>query len=94
MAEDDPLLGHGRQIIVREEWLRRTEEPILEPGLPILVAPFYNLDDLQTSTFGRAMAEDGDPDVRFILLWIGFNAAYAGHIESDGDRERDGFGQQ
>ena len=29
----------------------------LEPGLPVIVAPFYNLDDLQTSTFGRTMAE-------------------------------------
>ena len=43
------------------------------------------------SWFGRAMAETADPDVRFILLWIGFNAAYAGHIENDGDKERDGF---
>ena len=35
------------------------------------------------SWFGRAMAETGDPDVRFILLWIGFNAAYARDLESD-----------
>ena len=42
MAEDDPLLGHGRQIIVREDWLRLTEEPILEPGLPI-VDPHHHL---------------------------------------------------
>jgi len=39
---DDPLLGHGRQIIVREDWLRLTEEPILEPGLPI-VDPHHHL---------------------------------------------------
>ena len=42
MAVDDPLLGHGRQIIVREDWLRLTEEPILEPGLPI-VDPHHHL---------------------------------------------------
>lgn len=29
----------------------------------------------------RGEAEEGDLDVRFILLWIGFNAAYAGNIE-------------
>ena len=42
MAVDDPLLGHGRQVIVREDWLRLTEEPILEPGLPI-VDPHHHL---------------------------------------------------
>jgi L-fuconolactonase len=42
MAVDDPLLGHGRQVIVREEWLRLTEEPILEPGLPI-IDPHHHL---------------------------------------------------
>ena len=42
MAVDDPLLGHGRQIIVREDWLRKTDEPILEPGLPI-VDPHHHL---------------------------------------------------
>ena len=30
----------------------------------------------------RAQAEAKDLDVRFILLWIGFNAAYAGDIEA------------
>lgn len=30
----------------------------------------------------RAEAEANDLDVRFILLWIGFNAAYAGDIEA------------
>jgi len=30
----------------------------------------------------RAQAEPHDLDVRFILLWIGFNAAYAGDIEA------------
>jgi hypothetical protein len=42
MAAADPLLGHGRQIIVREDWLRLTEEPVLEPGLPI-VDPHHHL---------------------------------------------------
>ena len=42
MAENDPLLGHGRQIIVREDWLGLTEEEILEPGLPI-VDPHHHL---------------------------------------------------
>lgn len=42
MATADPLLGHGRQIIVREDWLRLTEEPVLEPGLPI-VDPHHHL---------------------------------------------------
>lgn len=30
----------------------------------------------------RAEAEQSDEDVRFILLWIGFNAAYSGDIEA------------
>src|SRR5689334_15476071 len=42
MPADDPLLGHGRQIIIREDWLKLTEEPILEPGLPI-VDPHHHL---------------------------------------------------
>ena len=62
----------------------------LRPGFP---EPLGLRVHRAISWFGRAMAEDGDPDVRFILLWIGFNAAYAGHIESDSDKERDGFRQ-
>src|SRR6185436_8009432 len=42
MADVDPLMGHGRQIIVREDWLRLTEEPILESELPI-VDPHHHL---------------------------------------------------
>ena len=42
MPADDPLLGHGRQVIVREDWLKLTEEPILEPGLPI-IDPHHHL---------------------------------------------------
>jgi hypothetical protein len=35
------------------------------------------------SWLGRAEAEIDDPDVRFVLLWIGFNAAYAADIPRD-----------
>lgn len=38
----------------------------------------------------RADAEQEDLDVRFILLWIGFNAAYAGDL----DRALDGAGNE
>ena len=40
------------------------------------------------SWLGRAEAETNDPDIRFILLWIGFNAAYAAEIERDSESER------
>lgn len=33
------------------------------------------------SWYRRAAAEEGDQDVRFILLWIGFNAAYAADMD-------------
>ncbi|AMK16800.1 hypothetical protein [Sphingobium sp. MI1205] len=43
----------------------------------------------------RAEASEGDEDVRFILLWIGFNAAYAGDVSlalgGESQRERDAF---
>lgn len=43
----------------------------------------------------RAEQVEGDGDVRFILLWIGFNAAYAGDVSlalgSESQRERDLF---
>lgn len=35
------------------------------------------------SWLGRAEAEADDGDVRFILLWIGFNAAYAGDVAQE-----------
>jgi predicted TIM-barrel fold metal-dependent hydrolase len=38
----EPLLDHGRQIIVREDWLSLTEEPVLEPERPI-VDPHHHL---------------------------------------------------
>lgn len=43
------------------------------------------------SWFGRAEAEPDDPDVRFILLWIGFNAAYARDVQDDVANERIAF---
>lgn len=43
----------------------------------------------------RSEAAGEDEDVRFILLWIGFNAAYAGDVSlalgSESQRERDVF---
>ena len=43
------------------------------------------------SWLGRAETETNDPDIRFILLWIGFNAAYAANIEHDTESERGVF---
>lgn len=43
------------------------------------------------SWLGRAEKESDDLDVRFILLWIGFNAAYAADIEAALTGERDRF---
>ena len=38
----DPLLTASMQVVVREDWLSKTVEPILEPGLPI-VDPHHHL---------------------------------------------------
>lgn len=43
------------------------------------------------SWMGRAEAEHDDLDVQFILLWISFNAAYAGELGEDSFSERDAF---
>lgn len=43
------------------------------------------------SWLGRAEKETSDNDVRFILLWIGFNAAYASDIVEDVSSERGAF---
>ena len=37
------------------------------------------------SWHGRAEGERDDPDPQFILLWIGFNAAYAAEIALDSE---------
>lgn len=39
----------------------------------------------------RAHEETNDADVRFVLLWIGFNAAYAADVGSALETERDHF---
>ena len=43
------------------------------------------------SWLGRAEAEASDPDVRFILLWISFNSAYAADLHDDLASERGAF---
>lgn len=43
------------------------------------------------SWLGRAEREVEDADVRFILYWVGFNAAYAGDLETDITSERKTF---
>jgi hypothetical protein len=43
------------------------------------------------SWLGRAEAEKHDLDVRFILLWIGFNSAYASEISAQLSSERGTF---
>lgn len=40
------------------------------------------------SWLGRAETETQDSDVRFILLWVGFNALYAGNIDEALSNER------
>lgn len=43
------------------------------------------------SWLGRSEAEPDDADVRFILLWVGFNAAYAGELLDEAVNERGAF---
>ncbi len=43
------------------------------------------------SWLGRAEQEDADADVCFILLWIGFNSAYAADLGEDISGERGAF---
>jgi hypothetical protein len=43
------------------------------------------------SWLGRAETETNDPDVRFILLWISFNSAYAADLRDDLASERGAF---
>jgi hypothetical protein len=43
------------------------------------------------SWLGRAEKEVQDSDVRFMLLWVGFNAAYANDLAGDIDNERSAF---
>ena len=43
------------------------------------------------SWLGRAEKEAEDGDVRFILLWVGFNSAYANDLAFDFSNERGAF---
>lgn len=43
------------------------------------------------SWLGRAESEKDDLDVRFILLWVGFNSAYASEISLEALTERSSF---
>jgi hypothetical protein len=43
------------------------------------------------SWYGRASAEHDDADVRFILLWIAFNATYASDLDLDVGNDREKF---
>lgn len=43
------------------------------------------------SWFGRACEQGNDDDVRFILLWIAFNAIYATDIDADVGNDREKF---
>ena len=43
------------------------------------------------SWLGRAEQEAGDDDVGFVLLWIGFNAAYAADVATELNGQRDAF---
>jgi len=43
------------------------------------------------SWYGRACSEQDDVDVRFILLWIAFNATYASDLDVGGGNDREKF---
>lgn len=43
------------------------------------------------SWLGRAERENEDPDLRFILLWVSFNSAYAKDVGAEGGSEREVF---
>lgn len=43
------------------------------------------------SWLNRAEQDRDDPDVRFILLWISFNAAYASEVQTDATDAREEF---
>src|SRR5258708_24954692 len=43
------------------------------------------------SWLGRAERENDDADVRFILLWIGFNSAYGSDVSAAINSERGSF---
>ena len=63
----------------------KTKQRALRDGFPL---PLTLRVHRSLSWLRRAEEEHDDLDVRFILLWIGFNAAYAGDLDRAlGDRE-------
>ena len=77
-APDDPL--HPEQLKAKQRDLR--------DGFP---RPLTLRVHRSISWLRRAEQEEDDLDVRFVLLWIGFNAAYAGDLDravEGNERER------
>lgn len=66
----------------------KDKQRLLRDGFPM---PLTLRVHRALSWFGRAEREDADLDTRFILLWIGFNAAYAGDVQRALESERDHF---
>ena len=66
----------------------KTKQRLLRDGFPVSLG-------LRThralSWLQRAERETDDDDVRFILLWIGFNAAYAADLRTTPHGQRDAF---
>lgn len=77
------MVGRYMRFPDLKEKQRRLRETFPEPlGLRVHRA---------LSWLGRAEEEGGDQDVQFILLWIGFNAAYAGDLREELSGERKNF---
>lgn len=77
-APDEPL--HPEHLKVKQRDLR--------DGFPL---PLTLRVHRSISWLRRAEQEDDDLDMRFVLLWIGFNAAYAGDLDravEGNERER------
>ena len=66
----------------------KTKQRTLRAGFPIELALRVHR---ALSWLGRSEAETDDCDVQFILLWIGFNAAYAQGVSSSPDGEREQY---
>lgn len=79
-ASDDPL--HPDKLKEKQRSIRH------DFSLPLTLRVHRALSWLR-----RAENEDVDLDVRFILLWIGFNAAYAGDLDRALDLSDDNLGK-
>lgn len=66
----------------------KTKQRSLREGFPL---PLTLRVHRALSWLTRAEQEEDDGDVRFILLWVGFNAAYAINIEQEAHSERGRF---